>query len=347
MTLEEKKAAEEERLAQSRMTLGAHLDELRTRLFRGVLAIVALFVVAYGLFVDEVMEFAQQPFTQAMERLEPEFIGQSLAILECDPGLASQALERLEPGYAENLAEFSEADFQQAWGKFLADLEADPDRPQWTEFFESGSTIDRPVLRDFKKRVSFIGSFEGFVYQLKICFYAALVLGAPILLWQMWQFVAAGLYEKERRAIMRYFPLSLGAFGIGIAFGFLVIVPQGLYYINQTVSLEFGIPNTSGAAFLSFLSSLCLAFGFIFQLPLVLTFLGSVGLVDYRTLAKYRGEFLIGAFVLAAFMTPPEPFTQVMMGLPMVILYECGILGARLAGRRREAREAAEAAALG
>ena len=299
MSPEDQAEKEPAGLAESRMTLGEHLSELRTRLFRGVLTIVVIFGVAWT-FEETVTEFAQGPYTQAMTRLEPEFVQKSEAVLKANPGLKR------------------------------------------SDFFESGSTAEDPVLRDFRKRLTIIEPFEGFVYKLKICFYAAMVLGSPVLLWQMWQFIAAGLYAKEKRAILRYFPLSLAAFGAGISFGFLVVVPQGLYYINQSVSVKLGIPNTSASTYLSFLSSLCLAFGFIFQLPLVMTFLGSMGIVDHRILAKYRGEFLISAFVLAAFLTPPEPFTQVMMGLPMVLLYEAGIIGARIAGRRREQAEAAE-----
>lgn len=346
MTREDQEESEEGELAESRMTLGEHLDELRRRLFRGALAIVVFFVLSYS-FKDGVTRFAQRPFTQAMTRLEPEFIQQSVQLLGADPELVSQAMERLRPGYQEDPERFTEESFAARWEAFLGRVAGSPEELQWTEFFESGSDVDQPILKDFRKRVVFIEPIEGFVYQLKICFYAAMVLGSPVLLWQMWQFIAAGLYAKERRAILRYFPLSLAAFGSGIAFGFLIIVPQGLYYINQTVSVELGIPNTSASTYLSFLSSLCLAFGFIFQLPLVLTFLGSMGLVDHRALARYRGEFMIAAFVLAAFLTPPEPFTQVMMGLPMVLLYELGIIGARVAGKRRAATEAAEAAALG
>jgi len=335
---------EEAKLAETRMSLGEHLDELRKRLFSGVLTITLIFVAAY-VFKEHVTRFAQRPFTQAMTRLEPEFIGQSLELLGADHELAQEALARMPLADLAPEAQWPEERFRTAAEGFGKLLDSDEEL-DWSDYFESGSDLTHPVLKDFRKRVVFIEPIEGFIYQLKICFYAAMVIGAPVLLWQMWQFIAAGLYSKEKRAVLRYFPLSILAFAAGISFGFLVIVPQGLYYINQTVSPELGIPNTSASTYLSFLLSLCLAFGFIFLLPLVMTLMGASGLVESRLFSKYRGEFLIGSFVISAFLTPPDPFTQVMMGGPMVLLYELGILGSKIAGKRRAAAEAAAEAEL-
>lgn len=214
-------------------------------------------------------------------------------------------------------------------------LAADPSKKR-TDLFETDDPNDRR-LRGFDKRLIGIKAGEGFMFQLKISLYAAITFGAPVLLWQMWAFISAGLYKKEQRAVLRYFPLSLVAFAVGVLFGYFVIVPYGMYYLGQSVSIAVGLQNVTFEYFLTFLSGLCLAFGVVFQLPLVLTFLGSTGMVEPAAMAKYRGHFVVAAFVIAAILTPPDPFTQFLMAVPLVVLYEIGIWSARLAIRRRAA----------
>ena len=218
-------------------------------------------------------------------------------------------------------------------------LAADPERPR-TDLFLSEDPEDRR-LRGVDPRLSSLKPGESFLFTLRICFYAALVFGAPVLLWQMWQFIAAGLFEKEKRAVRGYFPLSLIAFALGVAFGFRVIVPYGMYFLNKGPSIEVMTISITVHYFLTFLSGLCLIFGAVFQLPIVMTFLGSMGMVQPSTMSHYRGHFVVGAFVAAAILTPPDPFTQLMMALPLVVLYEVGILSARVAIRRRGVRGAA------
>jgi sec-independent protein translocase protein TatC len=211
-------------------------------------------------------------------------------------------------------------------------LEEDPALAR-TEFFMTAEPEDFR-LRDFRRTLTWVGVAGQFFFTLRICLYAALVFGAPVLLWQMWQFIAAGLYRKEKRSVAKYFPLSLVAFAVGVSFGFLVIVPYGIYFLNKN-SIEFGMPSITAQYFLSFMSGLCLAFGVVFQLPLVMTFLGSAGIVDPKSMGKYRGHFCVGAFFLSAMLTPPDPFTQLMMAVPLVVLYEAGIWSARVALARQ------------
>ena len=174
---------------------------------------------------------------------------------------------------------------------------------------------------------------EGFFFGLKVVLYASLVVGGPVLLWQLWQFVAAGLYERERHLVYAYFPISVLMMLAGVAFGFFGMVPYAIYFLNQN---EFALMQTTTDYYLTFLTGLCLALGVVFQLPLILTFLGRTGVVQAKTLSRYRGHFMIGAFIFAAILTPPDPVTQAMLGVPLVILYEVGILGVRIWGKPRE-----------
>lgn len=200
------------------------------------------------------------------------------------------------------------------------------------EFFHEGY----PELRIPRKQTSELIGIkpgESFFFGLKVVFYLALTVGGPFLLWQLWQFVAAGLYSHERRLALRYFPVSVLMLGVGLSFGYFLMVPYAIYFLNQN---DFAEMQVTTEHYLTFVTGLCLAFGVVFQLPIVLTFLGRAGLVEAKTLARYRGHFLIGAFVFAALLTPPDPVTQSMLGVPLVVLYEIGILGVRIWGKPRE-----------
>lgn len=294
-------APSDDPFAETRMSLGEHLDELRGRLFKGVLALAIAFFVVWGLR-EHVVGFALRPYDRAMAMLERQLVEEAEEVLAARPG-----------------------------------------RPR-TDFFVTADPGDRRLL-GFHKQALATKPGESFVFYLRVCLYAAVVFGAPVLLWQMWRFVGAGLYRHERRAVTRFFPISLGLFVLGVAFGFQVMVPYAMYFLNSDVSVEVIVPSIRLEDFLTFLSGLCLALGAVFQLPVLMSFLSMVGVVAPSTFARYRGHWIVGAFVIAAILTPPDPFTQTLLGLPMVVLYEIGIWSGRLATAR--ARRAAERAAEG
>lgn len=282
--------SEEDPFEKSRMTLAEHLDELRRRLFRGVVAVtVALVVGLY--FQDGVVNLVMRPYHQASAMLSEHWLEKAREKVKADPSLAP-------------------------------------------EYFREGWPRSEELLRQPPELIGITIS-ENFLFGLKIAFYFALVLGGPILIWEMWQFIAAGLYSHERRLVYAYFPVSVGMFVVGILFGYFLMVPYAIYFLNVDA---YGQMNVTMNAYLTFLQGLCLALGVVFQLPLVMTYLGAAGLVEPRVLTKYRGHFIVGAFVLAAILTPPDPVTQLMLGIPLCALYELGILGTRIAVRRARAR---------
>ena len=284
---------------KTRMSLGEHLEELRSRLFKGVAAVAIAFAFAWG-FQEDIARIVLSPYYQATDMLAEHFVEQANAILAEKPELAR------------------------------------------TEFFLTDDPGDLR-LRGFERRPQGIGVGEGFFFILKICLYFAVFVGSPVLLWQMWQFIAAGLYTKERRAVTRVFPVSLGLFLTGVLFGYFVMVPYAMYYLNRSVPIDLVVTNIHIQSFLTFISGLCLAFGAVFQLPLVLSFLAVAGVLTPQDMARYRGHFIVGAFIVAAILTPPDPFTQLMMGIPMILLYEVGILAARVLTRERRKAAVAEA----
>jgi sec-independent protein translocase protein TatC len=178
-------------------------------------------------------------------------------------------------------------------------------------------------------------------FVLKVAGYSSLVLGGPFLLWQLWQFIAAGLYQRERRWVLYFFPPALVLFVLGVLFSYYLVVPFGMFYSMQSVDLQLVKPTIGLDFYFDFLFGLCLSMGLVFQLPILMTFLGLVDIVPPATFAKLRAYFVVAAFAISAFLTPgTDVFSQVAMAAPMLILYEFGILGARFASRKRARRTA-------
>lgn len=162
----------------------------------------------------------------------------------------------------------------------------------------------------------------------KILFVASLFITSPVAAWQLWAFVAAGLYPRERRLVYLLAPLSLGLFVGGILFCYLWLLPTALPYLidfmKGVAAPQFFLKETA-----FFIIHFSLIMGLVFQIPLVVYFLVRAGILDIETLRKYRRHFYVIAFVVGALLTPPDPITQIGMALPIVAFYEGGILLAR------------------
>ncbi len=180
----------------------------------------------------------------------------------------------------------------------------------------------------------FTGLPEAFFTYLKVAFLAALMLAAPIIIYQFWMFVAPGLYDREKRLMLPIVFLSSVFFIGGALFGYFIVFPWGfkffLGFATETIR-----PMPSMKEYLGFSAKLLLAFGLVFELPLVLTFLARLGIVSVDFLKKNRKYALLLFFVGAALLTPPDVVTQIMMALPLMVLYEISILGARMFGKKK------------
>lgn len=287
-------SASDDPFAHTRMTLGGHLDELRRRLFRGVLALLVAFAVSL-VFRHALMGWILAPHRTVVGWLNESFRAEAEALVAREPA---------------RRAEFFAAD-----GSFRLALE---------------------------ERLITVSPTEGMWFVLKVAGWSALLFGAPFLLWQLWGFVAAGLYPRERRWVGWFFPPALALFVGGVVFSYLVLVPYGMYYANRDLPIELIRPTISVGFYFSFLTTLSLGMGLVFQLPILMTFTGRVGMVEPGTYARLRGHFVIVAVFLSAMITPGgDLFSLFAMAGPMLLLYEIGILGARLAARagaRPEAR---------
>lgn len=194
-----------------------------------------------------------------------------------------------------------------------------------------------PLVSVMKKgdTLIFTGLPEAFFTYLKVSFLAGILLATPVILYQFWMFVAPGLYDKERRLMLPIVFLSSFFFVGGALFGYFIVFPFGfqffLGFATETIK-----PLPSMREYLSFSSKLLIAFGLVFELPLVVTFLAKLGIVSVDFLKKNRKYALLLFFVAAAILTPPDVITQIMMALPLMVLYEISIIGARLFGKHKK-----------
>ncbi len=178
----------------------------------------------------------------------------------------------------------------------------------------------RPVGRE----LIFIAPTEAFFAHLKVAFLAGLVVAWPFICYQIWTFVVPGLYDYERRYTLPFVVGATVMFLLGGAFVYTLILPLGMAFLLAYGSALL-VPMISVGAYVSFAVRLFLAFGLVFELPLVVVLLAKLGLVTPQTLARNRKYVVVLSFLVAAVLTPPDVFTQVLMALPLLVLYEISI----------------------
>ena len=195
--------------------------------------------------------------------------------------------------------------------------------------------LTRPLISVMETgdKLIFTGLPEAFFTYLKVAFLSGIILSTPIIFYQFWMFVAPGLYDKEKRLMVPIVFLSTLFFVGGSFFGYFIVFPYGFKFFLGFAS-EIIRPLPSMREYLSFASKLLLAFGVVFELPLVITFLAKLGMVSVSFLKKNRKYALLLFFVGAAILTPPDVVTQIMMALPLMVLYEISIVGAKIFGKK-------------
>ncbi len=186
------------------------------------------------------------------------------------------------------------------------------------------------------------GIVSTFMTPFKVSFYVALGISMPVVLYQIWAFVAPGLYRREKRFAVPLLVSSVFLFYSGVLFAYFVVFPVMFPFLIGTTpgGVTYAPDITS---YLDFVLAMFFAFGIAFEVPVAVVLLVLTGLVNVEKLGQNRGYVLIGIFIVAAFLTPPDAISQIIMAVPMYLLYEGGLVMARLMQKmRREAQEAEE-----
>jgi sec-independent protein translocase protein TatC len=203
--------------------------------------------------------------------------------------------------------------------------------------------VARPLIEKLPEGTSLIATsvVAPFMTPLKLALIAAIFVAMPYVLYQVWGFVAPGLYRREKRFALPLFASSVVLFYTGVAFAYFIVFPLMFAFLTTTTPAGVRM-MTDMSSYLDFTLLLFFAFGIAFEVPIAVVLLASTGLVKVETLKKNRGYVLLGIFVVAAFLTPPDAISQSFMAVPMYILYELGILFAQYLTRSRAAEAATE-----
>ncbi len=185
---------------------------------------------------------------------------------------------------------------------------------------------------------------EMFFAYIKVAFIAGIMAASPLIFYQLWMFIAPGLYRKEKKMAIPFVISSTILFVGGALFGYFVVFPFGFkFFIGFSNEYVKALPSVK--QYFSFSMKLLFAFGAVFELPVIIFFLSKMGIVTPQFLRQKRKYAILLTFALAAILTPPDVITQCMMAGPLIVLYEIGILVSRIAQKKKEDREAVKAEA--
>lgn len=189
----------------------------------------------------------------------------------------------------------------------------------------------------------FTGLPEAFFTYLKAALLAAVFVAMPVILFELWRFVAPGLYAREKRYVFPFVIVSTLCFVGGAMFGYYIVFPFGFSFFVGFAS-DFIRPMPSVKEYFSFAARMLFAFGMVFELPVCIFFLTRIGVVNARMLRRQRKYAILGIFVLSAVLTPPDVATQLMMAGPLMILFEVSVVVAQVFGRKPVADDDSSAA---
>jgi sec-independent protein translocase protein TatC len=218
----------------------------------------------------------------------------------------------------------------------------------WSE--ELFRWVMRPVIRSLppgSQALNYTSYLEPFLVYLKVALYGGLFAAAPWVLWQVWQFVAPGLYRREKRMVVPFLAIGTALFYLGAAFCYFLVMPYAFPALAAIAGPDMR-PLLTMREQLTLVLGMLLGFGIIFEVPVIIAFLSMIGLVDWRFLARYRRHAIVVNTIIAAIVTPTgDPFNLALMAVPMILFYEIGIVLARILGKKRPDPEAEMAATGG
>jgi len=207
----------------------------------------------------------------------------------------------------------------------------------------------QPLLASGQTKLIYTAIFEAFFVEIKVAFFAASFFSFPVFATQLWRFVAPGLYSKEKRAFLPFLLATPVLFIIGASMAYFMAIPVALEYLLGFGGSVGGVEQQALPSvdnYLNFVMKFIFGFGISFLLPVLLMLLERAGIVTLEQLKGARRYAIVGAFAIAAVLTPPDVVSQLLLAIPLCILYELALIAIWFTRRRRDKAEAAEDAAL-
>ena len=288
-----------------RMSFGDHLEELRTRLVRSLIAVFAAILVVMP-FKDQVTGIVTEPYRVQWRIGFDDWVEQLEAKEKAGMFEGEHPTDRFGKDYLRFCRENRE---QIVAGTF-------PYPAQIVHL--SGYPVPYTLAA--------IGGLEDMWMYMMAAMVFALTLAGPVVAWQAWAFVAAGLYPKERKLFYRYFPFMAGLSVAGVLFGYFVALPYTLGFLISLMNPDQVGAMLSVGQYFTLLFALTAAMGVVFQLPTVMVALQRVGLVSHRAFIKHWRITVLVIFFSAAVFTPPDPVSMLLVASPMVVLYILGLM---------------------
>lgn len=200
----------------------------------------------------------------------------------------------------------------------------------------------QPLVKAGQGKIIYTQIFEAFFVEIKVAFFAALMLAFPVITNQLWQFVAPGLYRNEKQAVLPFLWATPVLFTMGASLAYYVAIPVALHFLLSFQGNLGGIQQEALPAvgnYLSFVMQFLFGFGLSFLLPVLLMLLERAGILTRQQLISGRRYAIVGAFAIAAVLTPPDVGSQLLLAIPLMVLYELSIIGIWFTERKRRPKE--------
>jgi sec-independent protein translocase protein TatC len=323
-----------------------HLAELRTRLAISVAAVLVMFMVAF-VFHNPILTWVTQPLNDALTQVKAiveqredgtwkvQHKEANRTVHQQTDANASASVPSTSAGQATRLH-----DRLSAASRLLAKRHRDATDTQLASLLRDAAASAKALAASLehnrtahvsKAANSFWGSITthqvggAFFVALKVSFFAGLLFAMPIILWQLWLFIAPGLYDNEKRMVLPFVIGGSVMFTLGVLFAYYVVTPFGFQFLITFGSFLY-TPLINIEDYVGFFTKILLGFGIAFELPVVAYFLGMLGLITDQTLIRFFKYAIVMIFILAALLTPPDVLTQVLMAAPLILLYGASII---------------------